>query len=133
MSMDFIGDQLTAIRNAVMARNRTVKIRYSRIMNRIVEIMKEYGFISDFVVENGENNKKYITITLKYSPRTGEPAIRGIKRVSTPGRHIYVGKDTLPVVKNNLGIAILTTDKGVMTERECRKRKIGGEIICYIW
>ncbi len=131
--MDFIGNNLTKIRNAIMARKPSVKIHYSKILEKIAEKMLEYGFIRKYQVVNESNNKRSIIIELKYSKRTGEPVIHEIKRVSTPGRHLYVSARKLPVVKNNMGIAILTTDKGVKTERECRKENIGGELICYIW
>lgn len=130
--MDFIGDNLTKIRNAVKARKRTTIIRYSKVMQKIISIMKEYGFIKDFsLIEEG--NKKFIKINLKYSPKTGQSVIHEIKRVSTPGRHIYVSSKKLPSIKNNMGIAILTTDKGILTERDCKKLKVGGELICTIW
>jgi small subunit ribosomal protein S8 len=128
---DPIGDMLTRIRNASSARHEKVLVPRSRLKVRIAEVLKEEGFIKDFVVHE-EAPQGAITILLKYSGDR-EPAISDIKRVSKPGLRRYVPNDSIPRVLNGMGIAILSTSKGVMADREARKQKVGGEIICTVW
>ncbi len=128
---DPIGDMLTRIRNASSARHEKVLVPKSRLKIRIAEVLKEEGFIKDFVVHQ-DGVQGAITILLKYSADR-EPAISDIKRVSKPGLRRYVANDAIPRVLNGMGIAILSTSKGVMVDREARKQKVGGELICTVW
>ncbi|HZZ84625.1 MAG TPA: 30S ribosomal protein S8 [Anaeromyxobacteraceae bacterium] len=128
---DPIGDMLTRIRNASSARHEKCVMPASRLKQRIAEVLKEEGFIKDFVVHK-DDKQGAITVLLKYSADR-EPAISDIKRVSKPGLRRYVPTDSIPRVLNGMGIAILSTSKGVMVDREARKQKVGGELICTIW
>jgi small subunit ribosomal protein S8 len=128
---DPIGDMLTRIRNASSARHEKCLVPASRLKVRIAEVLKEEGFIKDFLVHQ-EGPQGAITILLKYSADR-EPAIGEIKRVSKPGLRRYVPTDSIPRVLNGMGIAILSTSKGVMVDREARKQKVGGELICTVW
>ena len=129
---DPIGDMLTRIRNASSARHEKVLVPASRLKARIAEVLKEEGFIKDFVMHKDESKQGAITILLKYTPER-EPAINDIKRVSKPGLRRYVATGSIPRVLNGMGIAILSTSKGLMVDREARKQKVGGELICTIW
>ena len=128
---DPIGDMLTRIRNASAARHEKVVIPASRLKLRIAEVLREEGFIKDFV-RHEEGPQGAITVLLKYSPDRA-PAITDIKRVSKPGLRRYVPTDSIPRVLNGMGIAILSTSKGVLVDREARKQKVGGELICTVW
>ncbi len=128
---DPIGDMLTRIRNASSARHEKVLVPRSRLKIRIAEVLKEEGFIKDFVVHQ-DGVQGAITILLKYSADR-EPAISDIKRVSKPGLRRYVPNDSIPRVLNGMGIAILSTSNGVLVDREARKQKVGGELICTVW
>jgi small subunit ribosomal protein S8 len=128
---DPIGDMLTRIRNASSARHEKVLVPRSRLKIRIAEVLKEEGFIKDFVVHQ-DGVQGAISILLKYSADR-EPAISDIKRVSKPGLRRYVPNDSIPRVLNGMGIAILSTSKGVLVDREARKQKVGGELICTVW
>jgi small subunit ribosomal protein S8 len=128
---DPVADMLTRIRNASSARHEKCLVPRSRLKVRIAEVLKEEGFIKDFLVhEDGPQGA--ITVLLKYSADR-EPAISDIKRVSKPGLRRYVATDSIPRVLNGMGIAILSTSKGVMADREARKQKVGGELICTVW
>jgi small subunit ribosomal protein S8 len=129
---DPIGDMLTRIRNASAARHEKVLVPASRLKLRIAEVLKEEGYIKDYVVHKDEGKQGAISILLKYSPER-EPAISDIKRVSRPGLRRYVPTGEIPRVLNGMGVAILSTSKGVMADRDARKQKVGGEIICTIW
>ncbi len=131
MMTDTIADMLVRIKNAIMAKHKEVRIPHSKMKERIAKILKEEGFISDYEVV-GEIPKKEILIKFKVLP-DGKNAITDLKRISKPGRRIYASKDEIPWVMNGLGIAIISTSKGLMTDREARKNKIGGEVICYVW
>ena len=128
---DPIGDMLTRIRNASSARHEKVVIPASRLKLRIAEVLKEEGFIKDWV-RHEDGPQGAITILLKYTPERA-PAITDIKRVSKPGLRRYVPTDSIPRVLNGMGIAILSTSKGVLVDREARKQKVGGELICTVW
>ncbi len=128
---DPIGDMLTRIRNASSARHEKVLVPGSRLKIRIAEVLRDEGFIKDFVVHE-DPVQGAITILLKYSADR-EPAISDIKRVSKPGLRRYVATDSIPRILNGMGIAILSTSKGVMVDREARKQKVGGELICTVW
>jgi small subunit ribosomal protein S8 len=128
---DPIGDMLTRIRNASSARHEKCLVPASRLKIRIAEVLREEGFIKDFMVHQ-DSVQGAISILLKYSADR-EPAISDIKRVSKPGLRRYVATDSIPRVLNGMGIAILSTSKGVMVDREARKQKVGGELICTVW
>lgn len=128
---DPIGDMLTRIRNASNARHEKVLIPASRLKVRIAEVLKEEGFIKDWI-RHEDGPQGAITILLKYTPERA-PAITDIKRVSRPGLRRYVPTDSIPRVLNGMGIAILSTSKGVLVDREARKQKVGGELICTVW
>ena len=131
MVNDSIADLLTRIRNAQTARHATVSVETSIMKKSIVQILLDEGYISSFEeVENGKN--KDIVITLKYVNKN-QKVITGLKRISKPGRRIYASCEELPKVLNGLGIVIVSTSKGVMTDREARKLGIGGEVLAYVW
>lgn len=129
--MDPIADFITQLRNGIAARLKEVNAPYSRVKFEIARVLLEEGFISNFRVE-GEGAKKRIVVSLKYLDDGGS-VIRGVERVSKQSRRIYVGYRDLPRVMGGLGIAIITTPAGIITDREARRRKIGGEIICKVW
>jgi len=131
MSMsDSVGDMLTMVRNAQMAKHDSVDVRYSSLNAEIVRILKREGFIMDFAVEGGL--KKTIRVYLKYSQdRTS--VIKAIRRISKPGLRRYVKADKIPRALGGLGIVILTTPSGVLTDSESRKKKVGGEVLCEVW
>ena len=132
MSMtDPIADMLTRVRNANSAGKQTVSMPSSKKLVEIARIMREEGYIADFVVE-AATPRGILEITLKYGEKK-DRTIRGIKRISKPGLRIYAGKDELPRVLGGLGTAIISTSKGVMTDRDARKAGVGGEVIAYIW
>jgi small subunit ribosomal protein S8 len=132
MSMtDPIADMLTRIRNASSARHEKVVMPASRLKVRLAEVLRDEGYIKEFV-RHDDGVQGAITIMLKYDADR-EPAISDIKRVSTPGLRRYVPTDSIPRVLNGMGIAILSTSKGLMVDREARKQKVGGELICTVW
>jgi len=132
MNTDTIADFLTRIRNAIQANQKIVEIPASNIKKEITKVLHDKGFITNFKFEdNGPQGS--IKIALKYNPRTNLSAIEKIVRVSKPGLRKYVGSDNLPRVINGLGIAILSTSQGVITDKEARKLKIGGEVLCYVY
>lgn len=131
MSMtDPIADFFTRVRNALMARHGKFDIPNSNIKIRIAEILKEEGFIRNFRTLK-DNKQGILRVYLKYKDE--EPVIQGIKRISKPGRRAYVQKDTIPKVLNGLGVAIISTSLGVMTDRSCREKGVGGEVLGYVW
>lgn len=127
---DPIADMLTRIRNANSASHEKVDIPYSKIKEQLANIMKEEGYILNYKVIS-EGNKKTIRVYLKYVGK--ERVIKGLKRISKPGRRVYTSVEDMPRVLGGLGVVMVSTSKGVITDRECRKQKAGGEIICYIW
>ena len=131
MMTDPIADMLIRIKNALMVRHKKVQIPASKMKLEIARILKEEGYIEDFVYID-QKPQGIIEITLKYDENK-RPVIRGVKRVSKPGRRIYKGYKELPKVLDGLGIAITSTSQGIMTDFEARRRKIGGEVICEIW
>uniref|UniRef100_A0A7C4AJU7 Small ribosomal subunit protein uS8 n=1 Tax=Thermodesulfovibrio aggregans TaxID=86166 RepID=A0A7C4AJU7_9BACT len=131
MVTDPIADMLTRIRNAVKLKADKIDIPASRMKIEIAKILKEEGFIKSYKIIK-DKKQGLIRINLKYTT-DGVSVISNLKRVSKPGRRIYVGKDEIPYVMGGLGIAILTTSQGVMTDRECRQKGVGGEVICYVW
>ena len=132
MNTDTIADFLTRIRNAIQANHRIVEIPASNIKKEITKVLHEKGFILNYKFED-EGPQVIIKIALKYNPRTKQSAIEKISRISKPGLRKYVGFDNLPRVINGLGVAILSTSKGVITDKEARKLKIGGEVLCYVY
>jgi len=132
MTTDPIADYLTRIRNAVQARHKVVQIPASNLKKEMTKILKEKGYILNYKFEE-DDKQGIIKIALKYNPRTKIPAIRSIQRVSRPGLRKYVGAEELPRVLNGLGISILSTSSGVMTEKEAKTHKVGGEVLCYIY
>jgi len=132
MVTDPIADYLTRIRNAVMANHRVVEIPKSRVKVEITKILMEKGYILNYKVED-ETRPGTIKIALKYHPVTKLSAINDLTRISKPGLRIFKGRDQLPRVLRGLGIAIISTSHGVMTDREARKLGIGGEVLCYVW
>jgi small subunit ribosomal protein S8 len=131
MLTDPIGDMLTRIRNAIMAKKREVVVEpTSKLKMAILDVLKREGYIEGYKIE-GEGVKKKIIVYLKYYQ--GKPVIQVIERVSKPGRRIYVGVDEIPKVYNGLGIAILSTPKGVLSDREAKKLRVGGELICKVF
>jgi small subunit ribosomal protein S8 len=128
---DPIADMLTRIRNANKERHESLTFPASSKKIEILKILLEEGYIASFEVNNLDNNKKSITVVLKY--KGDRRVISGIKRISKPGLRVYVESDKIPYVYNGLGTAIITTSKGLMTDRDARKAKIGGEVIAYVW
>ena len=129
---DPIADMLTRIRNANTAKHDTVDVPYSKMKLAIADILVKEGFIKKYdVVEDG--NFKTIRITLKYGKDKNEKIISGIKRISKPGLRIYANKEDMPKVLGGLGIAILSTNKGVITDKEARKLQVGGEVLAFVW
>jgi small subunit ribosomal protein S8 len=132
MSVDMIGDFLTIIRNGVMASKSSVEAPCSRERERIAEILKEEGFIRNVTVKQVEGKAfKRLKVDLKYVG--GESVIHEIKRISKPGRRVYEGTKQLSHVIGGLGIAIVTTNQGIMTNKEAKRRAVGGEVICSVW
>ena len=127
---DPISDFLTRIRNAVKARKVVVEIPSSRMKLGLADILKKNNFIDDFSVIE-DNKQNVIRIHLRY--HNGSPAISGLQRISTPGLKMYKKSDELPRVLNGLGTAVISTPKGLMTDKEARSKSVGGEVICYIW
>ena len=129
--LDPIADMLTRIRNANTNKHDTVVVPQSKTKLAIAEILKEEGFIANFTTVDSEQGKM-IEITLKYGPN-GEKVIQGLKRISKPGLRIYANAEQLPSVLNGLGIAIVSTSKGIMTDKNARKLNVGGEVLAYVW
>ena len=129
---DPISDMLTRIRNAILVGKDAVIIPSSKMKVSIAKILRQEGFVSDFELVNDSSNYNNIRLGLHYREE-GEPAIRGLKRVSKPGLRVYVGKGEIPRYYGGLGLSILSTSKGVMTGRQAWKEKVGGELLCYVW
>ncbi len=131
MNADPIADMLTRIRNANALRYESVSLPYSKMKASIAEILKREGYLEE-VASVGEGAKKTLELTLKYGPK-GERVISGLKRISKPGLRITVQADKMPKVLGGLGIAIVSTSKGLLTDSEARRAKVGGEVICYVY
>ncbi len=131
MLTDPIADMLTRIRNAVMIRAEKVDVPASRMKLEIAKIMKEEGFIRAYKILK-DKKQGVLRITLKYAA-DNEAVIAGIKRVSKPGRRVYADKDSIPTVMGGVGISVLSTSRGVLGDKTCRREKVGGEVLCYIW
>ena len=128
---DPIGDMITRIRNAQMRLLNNVEIPSSKFRTKILEILKKEGYISDYKISPTSKNKINLSVNLKYN--NGKPVIKEINRVSKPGRRIYAKASSIPKIQNGLGLAIVSTSKGVMSDNEARSKKIGGEIICRVF
>src|SRR4051812_15120589 len=128
---DPIADMLTRIRNAITARKAKVIIPLSKLKLHVAEVLKDEGFVNGFSTEE-DGKQGILTIELRYD-NNNDNAIQGIRRVSRPGQRTYARTDQLPRVRSGLGIAILTTSKGIMTERQARKQNLGGELLCEVW
>lgn len=129
---DPIADMLTRIRNALTAKHETVEVPASKIKVAIAEILVKEGYVKSFEIVEGAVQDN-IVITLKYAPVKGQHVVTGLKRVSTPGLRVYAGVDNLPKVLNGMGIAILSTSKGILTDKEAKAQHVGGEVLAYIW
>ncbi len=130
---DPISDYLTRLRNAIKANHRIVEIPSSKLKREITRVLFEKGYILNYKFEDVVNHQGTIKIALKYHPVTKSPAIKKLDRISTPGLRKYTGVSEMPRVINGLGIAVLTTSKGIMTDKEARKHNVGGEVLCYIY
>jgi small subunit ribosomal protein S8 len=131
MLTDPIADMLTRVRNAVMIRSEKVDIPASRMKLDIAKILKEEGFIRAYKILK-DKKQGILRITLKYTADS-DAVISGLKRISKPGRRVYVGKDGVPTVMGGVGISILSTSRGVLGDKACRRERVGGEVLCYIW
>jgi small subunit ribosomal protein S8 len=131
MMTDPIADMLTRIRNAALARHDRADMPHSNLKERVAHVLKGEGYVDDVRVSEGEG-PKLLTIVLRYG-REKESAIDGLRRISTPGRRVYVRHDRIGRVCSGMGVSILSTSRGVMTDKEARKQKVGGELLCEVW
>ncbi len=129
---DPIADYLTRVRNAIMAKHKVVEIPASNIKKEITKILFDKGYILSYRFDD-DDKQGVIKIALKYHPVSKAPAIKSLKRISKPGLRKYAGADSIPRVLNGLGIAIMSTSRGVMTDKEARKEQVGGEVLCYVY
>lgn len=129
---DTIADMLTRIRNACMVRHATTEVPSTKVTRSIAKVLKEEGFIADFE-EVGESPKRSLVLSLKYKGKNRQPIIRTLRRISKPGLRVYSNRKELPRVLGGIGVAIISTSSGIMTDREARRQGIGGEILCYVW
>ena len=129
--VDPIGDMITRIRNAQMRKQNNVRIPGSKFREKILDVLKREGYIADYKLLSESGNKGILSVDLKYS--NGLPVIREIKRVSKPGRRVYVRSTSIPKVQNGLGLAIVSTSIGIMTDNDARSKNVGGEIICKVF
>ena len=129
--VDPIGDMFTRIRNGQMRSLNSVEIHASKFRSKILDILKSEGYINNYFLESSENNKKIIKVNLKYYE--GNPVIKEIKRISKPGRRVYSRANSIPKIQNGLGLAIISTPQGVMSDVDARKNNIGGEVICKVF
>ena len=129
---DTISDMLTRIRNASLARHQTTEVPATRMTRSIAQVLVDEGFIASFE-EVGEIPKKNLVLSLKYKGKNRKPIITALKRVSRPGLRVYSNRKDLPRVLGGIGIAIVSTSSGIMTDRDARKNGVGGEVLCYVW
>ena len=129
---DPIADMLTRIRNANMAEKKVVQMPHSKMKSEIARLLKSEGFIKDYTMEKNEDGKSVLNLFLKYTIER-EPIIQGLRRISKSSCHKYVAAGEVPRVLGGIGVAILSTSSGVMTDNEARKQNVGGEVLCYIW
>jgi small subunit ribosomal protein S8 len=133
MTTDPIADYLTRLRNASKATHKVVDIPASNMKKEITKILKDKGYILNYKFEKTNNNQGNIKIALKYNPKTKQAAFKKLIRISTPGLRKYTDNNSLPRVLNGLGVAIISTSKGVMTDKEARTQKVGGEVLCHVY
>lgn len=131
MMTDPVSDMLARIRNGALARHDRVEMPHSNLKKHIAEVLKAEGYVDDVRESDGEG-KKTLTLVLRYG-RGKDSAIDGLRRVSAPGRRVYVRYDRIPRVRSGMGISILSTSRGVMTDRQAREQKVGGELLCEVW
>lgn len=131
MSIDSMGDFLTAIRNAILVSKRSVTVPFSKMKMGVAEVLKDEGFIRDFEKVEGEGVRDSLTVYLKYMD--GESVIHKIKRISKPGRRRYENMKNMETVIGGLGISILSTNAGIITDKKAKKLSVGGEVICHVW
>ena len=129
--MDTIADMLTQMRNGIQRRHREVDVPFARMKYEIARVLLEEGYISNFQV-TGEGVSKRIVVTLKYN-EDGSSVIEGIERISRQSRRVYAGADDLPKIRGGLGIAIVSTSRGLLTDRDARRERVGGEVVCKVW
>nr|QVY57997.1 30S ribosomal protein S8 [Betaphycus gelatinus] len=132
MVNDTIADMLTRIRNANLAKHQIVQVPATKMTRNIIKVLREEGFIYEFE-EIGENLRNYLLISLKYKGKNKKPVITALKRISKPGLRVYANHKELPKVLGGIGIAIISTSQGVMTDKKARYNGLGGEVLCYIW
>lgn len=132
MVNDTIADMLTRVRNANLARHQIVQVPATKMTKNIAAVLQEEGFIQSFE-EIGEDTSKQLLLSLKYKGKTREPIITALKRISKPGLRVYAPKKELPRVLGGLGVAVISTSQGVMTDTKARNQNLGGEVLCYIW
>ena len=130
---DPIADYLTRVRNAILAKHRVVDIPSSNMKKELTKILKEKGYILNYKFEDEQNYQGNIKIALKYHPESKVSAIKGLKRISKPGLRQYCTHEEIPRVLNGLGIAIISTSKGIVTDKEARDMNVGGEVLCYVY
>jgi small subunit ribosomal protein S8 len=131
MMTDPVSDMLTRLRNAALARHERVDMPHSNLKERIAHVLKAEGYVDDVRTSEGQG-PKVLTVILRYG-RERQSAIDGVRRVSKPGRRVYVPFDRIPRVRSGMGVSILSTSRGVMTDREARKQRVGGELLCEVW
>jgi small subunit ribosomal protein S8 len=132
MMTDPIADMLTRIRNASMARHERAEMPHSRLKEHVAGVLKSEGYLDDVRVSEGDDGPRTLTVVLRYG-RDRQSAIDGIRRVSTPGRRVYVRHDRIDRVCSGMGVSILSTSRGVMTDKEARRQRVGGELLCEVW
>jgi small subunit ribosomal protein S8 len=130
---DPIADYLTRVRNAILAKHRVVDIPASNLKKEITKILKENGYILNYKFEDDNGYQGNIKIALKYNPETKLSAIKGLEKISKPGLRQYCDSSSIPRVLNGLGIAVISTSKGVITDKQAREQKVGGEVLCYVY
>jgi|SRR6056297_336351 len=130
---DPIADYLTRVRNAILAKHRVVDIPASNLKKEITKILKENGYILNYKFEDDKGYQGNIKIALKYNPETKLSAIKGLEKISKPGLRQYCDSSSIPRVLNGLGIAVISTSKGVITDKQAREQKVGGEVLCYVY
>ncbi|HEY9624835.1 MAG TPA: 30S ribosomal protein S8 [Crinalium sp.] len=129
---DTIADMLTRIRNANLARHQTTEVPSTKMTRSIAKVLRDEGFITEFS-ESGEGAQRSLVISLKYKGKNRRPIINALKRVSKPGLRVYSNRKELPRVLGGIGIAIISTSSGIMTDRDARRQGLGGEVLCYVW
>lgn len=133
MHSDPISELLTKIRNAIKAHKTSLVVETSKMRSSILSVLQKEGYIREFIINALENNKSETVIKLKYNKKTKEAAIHGLRQISKPGLRVYESAQNLPRVMNGLGVAIISTSKGVVTDKQARLENVGGEVIAFVW